>query len=191
MCVHIFIYGIICTTWEIIMAFWRPQIFCIQVRVSIPCGLGKCVKLPYGKKDFLVLKQITNQPSKNLLKSLTNITKLGIPVLMTPYFILQYTLPFCTRAAQTFPPKTMGFNMWLYRTCNAYLYICCLFQFASSLHSLLNVPMIALTVKLKKCQLSWSKFQNLRIMITYLIYTGYFSQSAHFKLTPHWREWSS
>ena len=74
-CVYIFIYGFICTTWEIIMALRRPQIFCIQVRVSIPCGLGKCVKLPYGKKDFLVLKQITNQPSKNLLKSLTNIRK--------------------------------------------------------------------------------------------------------------------
>lgn len=76
MCVHIFIYGFICTTREILMALQRPQIFCIEVKVSPPCGLGICVKLPHGKKDFLILKQIKDQPSKSLLKSLTSITKL-------------------------------------------------------------------------------------------------------------------
>lgn len=76
MCVHIFIYGFICTTRKILMALQRPQIFCIEVKVSPPCGLGICVKLPHGKKDFLILKQIKDQPSKSLLKSLTSITKL-------------------------------------------------------------------------------------------------------------------
>lgn len=52
MCVHIFIYGFICTTKDIVMTLQRPQIFCIQVKVSIPCGLRICVKLPCGKKIF-------------------------------------------------------------------------------------------------------------------------------------------